>query len=332
MDLINRYVYAVTKRLPEKQREDIEKELRTLIDDMLEQYKGSEAYELKVQKVLLDLGAPEIMANNYRSTKSYLIGPQNFDNYILILKIVMGAVFLGISISVAVGIIFAGQFDIVDIFADYLGALTSALLQGFAWVTIIFAVAEYKGVDMKGSNHKGEQWSIAELPLIPEKKAAISPWESIVSILFSAIFMTIFYFAPQLFAAYIANDINGITIIPIFNLDILNTYRTLFVVIFIFSVLKEALKLIAGRWNLKLSIAVTVLSIATTVLMVIIFTNSAIWNPSFSAEIMRHFNLSMDFNNVWIQLTRGFIFIMAAVCIIDVATALYKGAKYNISK
>ncbi|MGB7605337.1 MAG: hypothetical protein WBL93_07645 [Lutisporaceae bacterium] len=332
MDLVNRYVYAVTKRLSEKQREDIEKELRTLIDDMLEQYEASEAYEIKVQKVLLDLGDPEIMANNYRSTKSYLIGPQNFDNYILILKIVMGAVFLGISISVVVGSIFASQLDIVGIFTDYLGTLTSALLQGFAWVTIIFAVAEYKGVDMKGSNLKGEKWSLSELPLIPEKKAAISPWESIVSILFSAIFMTIFYFAPQLFAAYITNDINGTTIIPIFNLDILNTYRTLFVVIFIFSVLKEALKLISGRWTLKLSVVVTVLSIATTVLMVMVFTNPAIWNPNFSVEIMQHLNLSMDFNNIWIHLTSGFIFIMVAACIIDVSTALYKGVKYNISK
>lgn len=37
MELIDRYIYAVTKKLPQKQREDIEKELRTLIDDMLEE-------------------------------------------------------------------------------------------------------------------------------------------------------------------------------------------------------------------------------------------------------------------------------------------------------
>jgi hypothetical protein len=36
MEMIDRYVYAVTKRLPEKQREDVSDELRGLIEDMLE--------------------------------------------------------------------------------------------------------------------------------------------------------------------------------------------------------------------------------------------------------------------------------------------------------
>ena len=39
-ELIERYIYAVTKRLPYKMRADIEKELRALIDDMLEQRCG----------------------------------------------------------------------------------------------------------------------------------------------------------------------------------------------------------------------------------------------------------------------------------------------------
>ena len=34
-DLIERYIYAVTKRLPQKVQKDISDELRTLIDDML---------------------------------------------------------------------------------------------------------------------------------------------------------------------------------------------------------------------------------------------------------------------------------------------------------
>ena len=36
MDLINRYIYAVTQKSPESQRADIEKELHGLIEDMLE--------------------------------------------------------------------------------------------------------------------------------------------------------------------------------------------------------------------------------------------------------------------------------------------------------
>lgn len=34
-DLIERYIYAVTKRLPQKVQKDISNELRTLIDDIV---------------------------------------------------------------------------------------------------------------------------------------------------------------------------------------------------------------------------------------------------------------------------------------------------------
>lgn len=332
MDLINRYIYAVTKRLPEKQREDIEKELRTLIDDMLEQSEDSGAYEMKVQKVLLDLGDPEIMANNYRSIKRYLIGPENFDNYVLILKIVLGAVLLGLSVAAAVNAVFSVSFDPVGIFSNYFGILFSGLLQAFAWVTIIFAVAEYKGIDLKDKKRKEEPWSIAELPQVPVKEAAISPWESIVSILFSALFMTILYFAPQLFAVYIRNSADAMIVIPIFNFPVIFAYRALFFVIFTLSVLKEVLKLISRRWTLKLSVVFSVLSIATTALMVVIFINPAIWNPDFAGLVMKSTNLSIDFGSVWVKLTGAFIIIMIAACILDVSKAMYKGVKYNIAK
>ena len=46
--LIDRYIYDVVRRLPKDQREDIELELRALIDDML----GGAAEESEVAGVL----------------------------------------------------------------------------------------------------------------------------------------------------------------------------------------------------------------------------------------------------------------------------------------
>lgn len=37
MELVDRYIHAVTARLPEAQREDIKRELQSLIEDMLEE-------------------------------------------------------------------------------------------------------------------------------------------------------------------------------------------------------------------------------------------------------------------------------------------------------
>ena len=330
MDLVSRYVYAVTKGLHEKQRGDIEKELRTLIEDMMEQYEGNESYEIKVEKVLQSLGDPAVLADNYRESKRYLIGPENFDNYILLLKIVLGAVSLGISIAIGVSSIFSDQQNAAHIFTDHLAALFSAVLQGFAWVTIAFAVAERKGVKLALDGETKEAvWSISKLPAIPEKEAVISPAESIFSILITILFITILYFAPQVFAVYIPNNTAGMTVIPIFDVAVLTGYRWLIVGIFIFSIAKEVVKLISGRWILKVSVGYSIFSVASTILTLIMFSDSRIWNPTLSAGLLKYLDFSLDFINRFGQANKGIIVIIIAAGILDIATVLYKGVKYN---
>jgi hypothetical protein len=329
MNLIDRYVYAVTRGLPKKQREDIEKELRTLIDDMLEQYQGDEPYVNKVERVLIGLGDPELLADSYRESKRYLIGPQNFDNYFFILKIVMGAVFLGISISAVIGSFFGAHEDIIGIFASYIATLFSALMQGFAWVTAAFAIAEYNGVNILDKESKKGAWSIAELPEVPQKEAVISKVEVVVSILFSTIFIGILCFAPQIVAAYINNGVDGTTIIPVFNLAMISKFKMLLVVIFVLEVIKEAIKLYYGRWVLKVSIPLTVISIATAIITVSIFANPAIWNANFAVVVMKYLDVNIAIPSIWSNLRTGFIIVVILSSLIEIVTALYKGIKFN---
>lgn len=64
-DLIERYIYAVTKRLPQKVQKDISDELRTLIDDMLAERCGELVPEEKdIRVVLTELGTPEELYEN----------------------------------------------------------------------------------------------------------------------------------------------------------------------------------------------------------------------------------------------------------------------------
>lgn len=329
MNLIDRYVYAVTKGLPQKQREDIDKELRTLIDDMLEQYQGDEPHTKKIERVLIGLGDPELLADSYRESKKYLIGPQNFDKYILMLKLVSGAVFIGISIASVIDGVFTTQTDITNMIVDYIATMFYALLQGFAWVTAGFAIAEYNGVNLPNKNVENEAWSPSDLPLLPEKAASISRIESVFAILFSTIFTSIFYFAPQMFAAYIRDGAGGMNVIPVFNVEVLSKYKALILVVFILGVAKEALKLIIGRWNLKLSYSLTLLNISALALTLIIFANQAIWNVNFISEILRYASIEVDPLNQWINLSTGSIILFIFAYVLEIVTGLYKGVKYN---
>lgn len=328
MDLINRYVYAVTKSLPMKQREDIEKELRVLIEDMIEQNQSSEPYESKVQIVLKDLGDPEELADSYRGSKRYLIGPNFYEKYLLILKIVFGAVFLGITIAIFVSAIFSENQNIIDIFSDYASALFSALLQAFAWTTLGFAIAERNSMNLQKDNSHKSEWNPSQLPVIPEKKAQIPLSEPIFGIIFTTIFIVLLYSAPQLFAAYFQNN-NGFVKIPVFNLEVIQGYRMIFIGLFIISIFKEALKLYYRRWTLKLSIINSILTVLATVLVLAMFMNNNIWNADFSAEIIKNTNWTYDVATLWDRIKSGVIVVIVLGSAIDVLTTLYKGIKYN---
>ncbi|HEY9059102.1 MAG TPA: hypothetical protein VIO64_01170 [Pseudobacteroides sp.] len=336
MDLINRYVYAVTRSLPEKQRADIEKELKALIGDMVEENDEDVSYESKVKNVLIELGDPEILADNYRGSKRYLIGPQYYEKYILILKIVLIAVFAGVTMAIMAQSFFTKEQSGLDIIKNYLSALFSAGLQAFAWTTGAFIIAERSQMNMeKGNTEKDSlekgKWSPSQLPVIPEKKAVIPVHEPVISIIFSTIFLVLLYSTPQVFAAYFELE-SGRIVIPVFNQEAMQGVRVILVSILLLHILKEILKLYTRRWTLKLSVVVTVLGVVSTILALSIFTNPDIWNPDFSSAIVKHMKLTFDFNELWDKFKTGFIAVIIVVGIADAITTLYKGVRYNVMK
>src|SRR5688572_5010350 len=88
MSLINRYIAEVGRHLPEKDRSDIEAEIRSMIEDMLEErgHTSASADERAVTETLEQLGDPKLLAYKYAPPKRYLIGPEWYEGYIKILQ------------------------------------------------------------------------------------------------------------------------------------------------------------------------------------------------------------------------------------------------------
>ena len=98
-DLIERYIYAVIKTLPTRMREDVERELHSLISDMLEERcQDMPSTEHDVLVVLTELGRPAELAAKYRPERaSYLIGPGYYAAYKFLLGLVLGADFSSVA-------------------------------------------------------------------------------------------------------------------------------------------------------------------------------------------------------------------------------------------
>ncbi len=335
MDLINRYIYAVTRSFSEKQRAEIEKELRANIEDMIDQEQGSEFYEEKVKKVLLELGDPEELADEYRGSKRYLIGPQLYQTYLLILKIVIGAVIGGISIALFVESLSGANENISNIVTGYLSSLISGVAQAFAWTTIAFIIADRYNVKSSNGSIEKSNWDLSQLPQVPDKKASISVPETIFSIVFTTIFysvlIAIIFSAPKLIAAYIHGN-NEIITIPVFNSEVLQGYKMIFIIVFVLSIVKDLFKLYYRKWVIELSIIISVLTVISTVLALVMFSNDNIWSQSFAPELSKHMSLTFDFVGLWEKIKNIFLAVIVLSGSIEITVILFRGIRYDTKK
>ena len=219
MNLIDRYVYIATERLSEETRKDVSKELRANIEDMLPE----SPTESEIYAVLEGLGNPMNMADEYSQRKRYLIGPGLYDSYFSVLKLVLGIVaivficitFLKWAVNPPVG----GKFSQISVqfFLDIIFAPIQGMLQGFLWVTVIFAILEKSGIPEGKMPFVKKKWSPEDLPAMPiSKKSKISRAETVFSMFCTIFFTALIYYQCGLIGIY-TKGTNGLYLVsPLF--------------------------------------------------------------------------------------------------------------------
>jgi hypothetical protein len=287
MQLIDRYVYAVTGHLPEEIREDVGQELRSNIEDMLPE----KATDEDIKKVLTEMGSPAKLAEEYNPRKRYLIGPGLYDNYVSVLKLVLGicaAVFAGIAIvEFAVFSPVAGSLnsDISSLITRAINGVIDGLLQGALWVTLVFVILERSGMDEGHRPFSNKKWSPDDLPDYPlYNKRKISRKEATFSMFWTILLTTVIYLKPELIAAYI-KDGNGTTVIPLFNTERLQPYL---VFILILAVVQSGLfiwKIIAGSWSIPMAVANAVYNGAFCILFGIMLNDRVLYQTGSIAKV-----------------------------------------------
>src|SRR5690625_7381266 len=125
--MIERYIYAVTKELPKDNRKEISNELRRLISERMRRLDNTLSEEEKMMKVLTDLGDPKKLANQYRNKERNQIGPEYFEIYIMVMKIVMLSIFLGLTLVHWFSILFTVN-TYLDMIGGYIGSLLSCFI------------------------------------------------------------------------------------------------------------------------------------------------------------------------------------------------------------
>lgn len=331
MDLIDRYVYAVMRHVPSAQRAETEKEIRVMIDELVqEQMKAREDQipdEAVVRSVLLSLGEPASLARQYNATPNYIIGPVLYDTYWLVLRIVLIAVGIGILIAQIIRLISGEPGLTWAAFGNLFGSVYQGLLSAFGIVTLVFLLIERFGLDdvKKEIRQKEEKWRLDDLPQVPGDKIRVKRGDPIVTIVFSLIFLAILNISPELFGYYEQTE-NGLNIIGFLGAGF--TAMLLWVnVVILFEIALEALKIVYARWTWLILLS----SIAQSTLSLIVWLNLVrhpeFINPSF-IEKFNSFITGRNFavNILWQQhLVTGLIVIIAFGFAVELITLIFKG-------
>lgn len=331
-DQIDRYVYQVSRFLTGKNKDDIEKEIRTLIDDMLDT-RCQDRYASKddLTAVFAELGKPSELAARYNDSKRYLIGPALFPIYSSVLKVVLGFVIAATLLSNVLSII-SGSFTWTN-----LGNIFSEALGFFAIVTIVFAFVEWKGLSIDAifsGEMDGKMDGIfngkINLPPVPEMKARISRSEPIVGLVFLGIFIVVFAFAPQYIGFWNAE---GAEFVSIFDLAVIRSVLWIFLISFAASAVKEIIKLIEGRYTIRLMLVTIFCNAVNLILVIYIIRNYPIWNDNFPAQFMAAAQISglTILRDNWNLITRDIcIGLIAFGTTVDTLSCIIKTLVYGL--
>jgi hypothetical protein len=172
----------------------------------------------------------------------------------------------------------APPVNVFEAFGRFLGSVISAGIQAFALVTFIFAVIER----FVKRDEKLNDWKPSDLPPVPAAKAMIHRADPIVGMVFAVFGIIIFNVAPWLFGA---GDVTNKTFIPVFDLNVLKSMLPIINTMFCVGILKEVARLVIGKYDFRLAIAVTVFNIISLILFLYIFAPPAIWNANFMMSV-----------------------------------------------
>lgn len=320
MILVDRYVYDVTRRLPERQRKEVARELQADILEMIDDKAGSKKPTQKqVIDVLMQLGRPSKLADSYRDHPRYIIGPEYYESYTGLLKtalvvIVPIVMFLNLMTQLMVT-----RDSSIDMVINVIGSGLEMTVHLFFWITVTAIVVSKValGDPLKDS----EVWTPEDLPLMPPEQT-ITRTESYMGIAWSL--LAIVATLAQIPAIHAM--INGT--VPLFFADefwplwILGLLAVSFLALF-----AEIAKMIVGGWTKFTTIMITLVNAATVGFFVCAYYFvKPIVNPELIQLIERTLNVT-DIAPSFDVGVAVFVWIVAAISIWEITEAWVKYKK-----
>jgi hypothetical protein len=267
MNLIDKYIAEVGKHLPRKQRSDIEAEIRSTLEDMLEERKqaNGQISEVEIIELLKEYGAPREVADSYVGPR-YLIGPRVYPTFELVTRIVLIVLFAialaGLGLSLAKSSLSGTEF--LKTTGESALGLFGGLITAFGNIVLVFAILE-RVLPAKEFEEE-EEWDPAELAHEPDPDR-VKFGEQIFEMFFLVLFLVIFNLYPGVIGFGFFNENDWVFISPVLT-DAFFSYLPWLNILILLQLGFNIILLRGGWWNTGLRVANIVLELAGIALAV----------------------------------------------------------------
>lgn len=249
MNLIDKYIEQVGDNLPRKDREDILKEIRSIVEDMLEsrsQIAGKPVDEAMTIDVLKEYGSPKNVATSYLPPR-YLIGPRLYPTFLMVLKLVLGIMALVVVVVTAVSL-FQEPRTVemaVELVVKKLVELLGSMLSVLGNVVFVFAIVEWALAQSRPENE--ETWDPRSLDG-EVKTDVVKPWSQVPDIILTTIALLIFNLFASQFGATISDAAGKQIFIPAIS-NVFYTYLPWLNLIWVLGIGLNLALIRTGKWQ-----------------------------------------------------------------------------------
>jgi hypothetical protein len=291
--LADRYVWGVLRAVPERQRADLEPEIRALIADAVEAREASSLGDASApgdaasagdaapgdaaaveRAVLTELGDPELLAARYTDRSLYLVGPSYYLDYRRLLGLLLTIVVPIVTLAT----MFAGFIAGISITQVALNGVYAGLSVGVQlafWVTLVFALVEGRGTRKAAPLMA---WSPDRLPSVPSS-SRLGAGEAVVSVLASVFVIGVIVWQPPFY-------IDGRTV-PFFDPALAGSWLAWFLVVAVVEIGFTIAAYAARRWTWTFAVINAVLAAAFAIPAVWLLQAGRVLSPEAVAEMER---------------------------------------------
>lgn len=168
--LTDRYIDAVVRTVPERQRADVARELAAAIADQLDaRLEAGEPTDAAERAVLTELGDPDRLAAGYSDRPLHLIGPRYYLDWKRLLVLLLWIAPACAAAGVALAKVIEGA-SVGDVIGAVIPVVLMVIVHVCFWVTLVFFVLERTGHETMDPS----PWTPDRLPAPRETGARLS--------------------------------------------------------------------------------------------------------------------------------------------------------------